>query len=316
MSNKDTYRELCAAESTIPLFSQDWWLDCVCGEDKWDVLLVEKNGVIEACFPFYMPVSKMISMPLLTQTMGIWFNPAFMLPNYSKELLRKQRICEELIQQLPKFSNFLQNFHHSFTDWLPFYWAGFKQTTRYTYILHDIVDKENLWNRLNNDARRNIQKANNKYGLQIRQQVPVRDYLKIIAKTYARQGRKPDHTGVLKSLIEVAVSRKQGNIWGAYDSENRLHAALFVVWQKDCAYLLSSGGDPELRKSGGKSLALWQAFHDFPEEVTSFDFEGSMVKNIEHYNREFGAIQTPYFSISKGKMGLWQRGILFLKSRY
>jgi lipid II:glycine glycyltransferase (peptidoglycan interpeptide bridge formation enzyme) len=262
MTNKDKYRQLCAMESTIPLFSQDWWLDCVCGEDKWDVLLIEKNNVIEASFPFYMPVSKAITMPLLTQTMGIWFNPAFTHPKYDKELFRKQRLCEELIQQLPTFSSFLQNFHHTFTDWLPFYWAGFKQTTRYTYLLQDILDKENLWNQFNEDARRNIQKAKNKHGLEIKQDLPVDDYLKIVAKTYERQGKTSYHIPVLKRLIEVVLSRNQGKIWGAYDSENRLHAAIFIVWQNDCAYLLSSGGDPELRKSGGKALARWQAFHE------------------------------------------------------
>lgn len=37
------------------------------------------------------------------------------------------------IDNLPKFDYFNMNFHYSITNWLPFYWRGFKQTTRYTY---------------------------------------------------------------------------------------------------------------------------------------------------------------------------------------
>ena len=32
----------------------------------------------------------------------------------------------------------MQNFHYGITDWLPFYWEGYRQTTRYTYMLKDI----------------------------------------------------------------------------------------------------------------------------------------------------------------------------------
>ena len=48
MSNKDKYRLLCNTEKNIPIFSHDWWLDTVCGERKWDVLLIEQKGRIQA----------------------------------------------------------------------------------------------------------------------------------------------------------------------------------------------------------------------------------------------------------------------------
>ena len=48
---RDQYRALCDRESTIPLFSQAWWLDALAG-GRWDVALVEKNGQIEASMPY------------------------------------------------------------------------------------------------------------------------------------------------------------------------------------------------------------------------------------------------------------------------
>ena len=49
---KILYRELCANEDLIPLFSKDWWLDSVVGADKWDVALVFKDGKIIASMPY------------------------------------------------------------------------------------------------------------------------------------------------------------------------------------------------------------------------------------------------------------------------
>ena len=307
MTGKERYRLLCKNELSIPIYSRDWWLDCVCGESSWDVLLYLKNEEIEAAMPYYIPCKGLISMPHYTQTMGIWFNPAFEDKCYSRNLFRKQTICEDFIMRLPAHDYFLQNFHYSFTDWLPFYWQGFHQTTRYTYLLPDIGNSDELWNNLGGDIRRNIQKAKNKYQLTVRRNVPTDLFLKINAYTYQRQGMKPYHPEMLRNLIELSRSRNQGDIWGAYDENNCLHAAVFVVWQESCAYSIASGVDRAFRKSGGMALAFWTAVNELSEQVRSFDFEGSMIQGVEHFNREFGGRQTPFFAIEKGKMNLLKR---------
>jgi len=306
MSGKERYRILCKNELSIPIYSRDWWLDCVCGESSWDVLLCSKNEEIEAAMPYYVPCKGIISMPIYTQTMGIWFNPAFEDKQYSRNLFRKQAICEEIIMRLPAHDYFLQNFHYSFTDWLPFYWQGFRQTTRYTYVLPDIGNPNELWNKLSENISRNIQKAKNKYQLTVRQDVPTDLFLKINAQTYQRQGMKSYHPE-LEKLIGLSRNRNQGDIWGAYDEENRLHAAVFVTWQENCAYLTAGASDDAFRKSGGQALALWTAINDLSGQVHSFDFEGSMIRGVERFYREFSAQQVPFFMIEKGKMDLLKR---------
>ena len=54
MTNKDLYSKLCENESTIPIFSKDWWLDAVCGDENWDVAIVEKGGEIWATMPYFI----------------------------------------------------------------------------------------------------------------------------------------------------------------------------------------------------------------------------------------------------------------------
>ena len=314
MTDKERYRELCAKETSIPVYSRDWWLDCVCGENKWDVLLYRNKEAIEAAFPFYNPCKGIISMPLYTQTMGIWFNPLFEDEHYSQNIFRKQTICEDFIMRLPKHKYFIQNFPYSFTDWLPFYWNGFRQTTRYTYVLPDIGNPEELWNGLSGNISQNIQKAKNKYQLTVKRNIPTDVFMKINAKTYQRQGIKPYYPEMLEKLINLSRSRNQGDIWGAYDKENNLHAAVFAVWQKSCAYCLASGYDDAFRKSKGHVLTMWTAINDLSGQVRSFDFEGSMIRGIENISRGYGGQQMPYFVIEKGKMDLLNK--IRLKIKY
>ena len=65
------------------------------------------------------------------------------------------KVCAKLIEQLPKKALFQQNFHYNFTDWLPYYWAGFEQSTRYSYVLENLSDLEQVFNNFSADYRNN-----------------------------------------------------------------------------------------------------------------------------------------------------------------
>ena len=309
MTDKERYRELCNNEPSIPIYSRDWWLDCVCGENKWNVLLYEKNGKIEASMPYYMPYKGIITMPPYTQTMGIWFNPEFEKENYTKNLLWKQNICEQLISRLPEHTFFIQNFHYSFTDWLPFHWKGFRQTTRYSYILQDIRDIERIEKNRSYDIKQNIKKAQSKYQIEVKSNIHVDLFLEIYAKTFERQGKKAYQPEILRRLIEKTYSRNQGNTWGAFDETGKLHAAVFVAWRENCAYYIAGGSDSTGRKSGAHLLVLSEAIRAVSGISAAFDFEGSMIQGVERIFRSFGAIQKPYFTISKGHRSLLRTSI-------
>jgi len=317
MTGKERYRKLCANESSIPIYSRDWWLDCVCGENEWDVILYCSNPdseAIDAAFPFYAPLKNIITMPAHTQTMGIWFNPVSENPKYSENLYRKQLICEFFIEHLPAHSFFLQQFHFSFTDWLPFYWNGFQQTTRYNYIFPDIKNTNLLYERLGGDVKRNIAKAQKKYGIEIQRNISIDLFMEHYCLTFKQKGMKTYQPGILKKIIEVCLSRKQGDFWGAYDKQNRLHTAVFIAWQNDCAYYIAAGNNPQLKKSGAHAYTLWKAIVDLSEEVQMFDFSGSMLSGVEHFFREFGTVQLPYYVISKGKMNIVKKILLKIKT--
>ena len=305
--SKDLYRTICKEENDIPVFSRDWWLDAVCSED-WEVLLYEKSGRLLAAMPLFIPCKRLVTMPHYTQTMGLWFAPEAADTKYPSQLARRQEICKHFIKRLTPYRSFLQNFSHAFTDWLPFYWAGYNQTTCYTYILHGIKDFNTIKASMSQQTRRNIKTAQ-ELGINVSHgNFSINDFLKIQASTFERQHKvNKQNNNVLKRLITEAIKRKQGDIFGGFDEQGRLHAVAFIVWQDSCAYYIAGGGDPLLRDSGAHSLVMWEAIQYVSQFTDTFDFEGSMIPGVERFFREFGAIQTPYFTITRGKPGLIDR---------
>lgn len=316
MSNSiEKYRNLCTQESSIPLFSQAWWLDATAGEGVWDVILVEKGAVIVAAMPYVARKRyglTLLGQPALTQTLGPWFRETG--AKSSTKLAQHKDWQQALIAQLPPFAHFTQNWDWQIGNWLPFYWAGFQQTTRYTYVLDELSDEQKLWQGLQENIRWEIKKASTRFSLRVRDDLLVDDFLALNRMSFARQNMLLPYTeAFIHKLDKACVTRHSRKIFIAEDDQGRRHAGVYIVWDENSAYYLMGGGDPELRKSGATSLCMWEAIK-FASTVTQrFDFEGSMIEPIEKFFRGFGPKQTPYFSVSKTPSRLLKI-LLFLRS--
>jgi hypothetical protein len=295
------YRELCELEDSIPLFSQAWWLDAVAG-DTWDVSVVEKGGTLVAAMPYLLRHRyglKVITQPKLTQNLGPWIksNNA----KYAKRLAHEKDLMQALIKNLPVYDHFAQSWHHKQTNWLPFYWHGFTQTTAYTYRIENLQElkSDDIWKLLNQNIRTDIRKASNREKLKVRDDLPMEDFIKLNNMVFKRQGlEKPYGVALLKNIEHAAASRNQRKIFIAEDGEGKQHAGVYIIWDDNSAYYLLGGGNPELRNSGATSLCMWEAIKFASTVTKSFDFEGSMIEPIERFFRGFGARQTPYHRVS------------------
>ncbi len=298
---KTRYRKLCAAEPSIPIFSRDWWLDAVCEDGTWDVVLVEQDGNIIGAMPYFIRKRwglRLLTQPPLTQTLGPWIR-AFGA-HYTKNLARQKDIMVELIRKIPQCDHFLQCWHYTYTNWQPFYWNGFQQTTLYTYVLSDLTDEAKLWSGLQVNIRTDIRKAANRYGLCIRDDLDVTDFLALSRMTFARQGlAQPYSNSFVRKLDAACTAHGCRMILIAEDAKGQRHAGVYIIWDENSAYYLMGGGHPDLRKSGATSLCMWEAIRRAAKVTKRFDFEGSMIEPVERFFRAFGAVQTPYFQISK-----------------
>ena len=302
LNNRDKYINLCESVGDIPLFSQYWWLDAVTGGGvSWDACIIENDSQVVGALPFVFRNNfshTLIVQPLLTQSLCPWVSIA--TQNYTKALSKKKKIVGELIEMLPDFAFFYQNYHHSFTDWQPFYWSCYSQTTNYTYIL-DLEPAVNvLWENLRANIRREIKKAEKRFGVNIERVDEIDDLYGLLEMTFDRQGKKPPYDKAFLKGVDAACKKRDArSIYVARDKDGNIHAATYIVRDYNTSYYLIGGGDPSLRKSGATSLCLWHAICDAREKTKFFDFEGSMVREIERFFRAFGARQTSYSSITK-----------------
>jgi len=104
---------------------------------------------------------------------------------------------------------------------------------------------------------------------------------------------------LFKKIHDSAYENNSGRTIAAYDKDGNLHCALFVIWDEMSAYDLISTIDPKYRNIGAASLLIKEIIAYVSTFVNKFDFEGSMIEPVERSFRQFGAVQTPYFSISK-----------------
>lgn len=205
---------------------------------------------------------------------------------------------QELIDALPRFDLFRQCFAPEVTYWLPFYWRGFSQTTRYTYRLPNLTNLACIWAGVRENIRREIRKAEKIVA--VRDDLDIESFIRVWALTFARQGaRLPVSRELLYRLDAACEKRCCRRMLFAEDAQGKIHAAAYIVWTADCAYYLMGGGDPDLRKSGAGSLVLWEAIRFASTVSRQFDFEGSMIEPVERFFRAFGGEPVPFFSLSK-----------------
>ncbi|GFZ77368.1 hypothetical protein GCM10011403_20430 [Pseudohongiella nitratireducens] len=312
MHSKEEYRAICAREPTIPIFSQHWWLDAVAG-DNWDVVLAKKGDQVIGALPYVIQKKygfTLLTQPVLTQTLGPWVKPTH--KSYPKKLAYEKDVLGELADQLPKCDHYAQSWHCDQQNWLPFYWRGFKQTTRYTYRLPLAPSQEQLWKDLQQNIRGDIRKAREREGVTVRDG-SLEEFLALNKMVFQRQNISVPYTNEFVARIDAAASAHNSrDCLVAEGPDGKLHAGAYIVRSGDTAYYLIGGGDPVLRGSGATSLVLWEAIIRQPETVEIFDFEGSMIEPIERFFRGFGAVQTPYFNVSRSPSKLF-KGLKMLR---
>lgn len=281
------------------IFAQPWWLEAV-APGQWEYLTVEKNGEIVALLPIVKKQGRFkrlsLTQPKLTQTLGVMLCP--LEGKYANQISRQIELTNALIEKLPEFSYFSQSFNYNFTNWLPFYWNGFQQTTFYTYVIEDLTNMEKIWSNLQKNIRTDIKKAKKK--VEIRDDLGINRFLDINEMVFARQGIKLPYTREFVKRLDAACEKNNvKKIFFAVDSHDLIHAAIYIVWNDNSAYYIMGGSDPDLRNSGANSLVIWEAIQFASQVSKCFDFEGSMIKPVERFFRSFGGTQKPYLNIYK-----------------
>jgi len=303
---KHDYRLYSKQHDTLPIFHQPWWLDALSSASgqSWDVALSRaKDGTIIAAWPYFkgrklgLDVS---TAPVLASYLGIWID--YPEENWKQEtrLSYQNSIIKDLISQIPEFYLMKQSFTPSFDNWKELYWAGYNQTTHYSYQLDNIKNHNKIFSGFKANLRTSIKKVGHNFS--IGETTDLATFYTINKKSWSVQKEKIPYTlKYLQKLDDALVNYGHRYIRLIKDADNNIVAGTYIVRDNHTAYNLMLGTDPAHRNSRAAEVLLWDVIQEMSQYVDRFDFEGSMIPGVSQFFKAFGGRQQPYYLISKAK---------------
>ncbi len=318
MTNKERYKIFCETEgSRIPLFLQYWWMETVCHGKEWDVALAFDGNHIVAALPYLLRRRaglRYVLQPQLTPYNG----PYYAYPATATTALQRRTFEREAARSLLvrlgelRLDYFQQNFSPLVTDWLPFHWDGYSQTTRYTYRLPDIGDPDALFAGIKSGRRRRIRRQLPQVHLV--EETDVEAFVQLRRRYWQSRNRR-DVVGddMVRRVCHAALQRGQGKLLSLRDSEERTLGTKFLVYDDRCAYALMSAKEPAIKHNSLNAMdaLTWLAIQHMSAYTKAYDFEGSMDYSIGHVNSDFGGELVPFFSIERCRNPLFRLVLSF-----
>lgn len=311
-TQKEEYRKFCREKGDcLPIFIRDWYLDATVADGaEWRVIYVKDQNHIIAAFPFqYSKTRTRFGTQLYkiggTFQMihgGLWIEEAEAMPSGKKEK-RLIEIVNQVVDSLPPYDSFRVQFGLDFTDWTPFYWRGFQQTTYYTYAMDpkNYSSEEELFNSFHKYRRMNLRKAQKRYTVEKIGSGEV--FYDFLEDAYREKKKELSYSRECFLRLDHALEKRNARIiYFAKDMEGDVSAADYLVCDRERRY--SIFGSFRQQAVGARELLSWTGMKECFWEKIIYDFEGSMIPGVAEYNRRFCVEKNPYFLISSesGKM--------------
>ena len=302
MNNKELFEKFCK-EVYVCIYSQPWWLDAIIGADNWDVWIYEKGGNVFAAMPYYLEKKNgitRITKPPLTQTNGLIINYKEAPQNIAKIQAYEEEICNAAMDFIESMNLDLyeQNYQYRFQNFLPYFWRRYTIYPRVTYVIEDTSDMERVEAGITNKYRRNIRKGQK--NLCRIGEIDADTFYTEHEKIFAKQDLPVPFTREQwKSLYAAAYEHEAGKVIAAYDENDNVMSVLFLCWDDDAVYLDAGGPMPEYAKFETYEALVYEGIKLAHEKGLKFDFEGSVVKQINHSFREYGGRPVEYYRFRK-----------------
>ena len=296
----DEYREFYQKHDDICVFSAPWWLDVV-APDEWDAILINENKEDVASFVYTINTRtkmrlKYIEMPPLTQKLGPYIDYGNRVAQ-DRRIIFENKIFETVIDELPEFDYFRMMFDQQYSNWLPFCWHGYSQTTRYSYVITDLSDMNKVKSGFAKSKKYLLNHANN---LSVKCDIPANDFYDYFNNAISERGGKVAYSRELFcDIYKTVYDNRQGKAFYCVDGNGNIQAEALIVWDNNSAYYLCAMRKEEYKSTGATELLTYKMIEYVSSFVNRFDFEGSMMKGVEASYRNYGSDQKQYFDIYK-----------------
>lgn len=272
--------------SNSRIYANEWHLDRTAV--IWDAFIW---GDYEFVMP--LPIRKKwgiayIYQPYFSQQLGIFPSPPKEIARlFYLELFKKVRYADVHLNS----SNTLEEGDNRL-HFLP----------RKNYLLELNQDYISISNQYSQNTRRNLSKAR-KNNLSLIAGIRLEEYLAFKQKNPVARNSKAD-IEKLKSIIAFGQYKGIGEIYGVYDSENKLCAAVYFCRWKERIIYLNAVADNTGKDLGATFFLVDNFIQSNAGKNLVLDFEGSMVPGVARFYRGFGAAPEMYFRLKFNRLPL------------
>ena len=309
MDCKKEYIEYCnCPDNEIPFFMQPQYLDIVCMKD-WDVMRFCRNGEVVAWLPYYIYKQRFFLSLRPTAFMpyqGLVLDKAYKEKHFSPSTSNhavyhlENEISDYFASQIDSMglSACFLRFMSDFFCATPFIQHGFDAKVEYTYILD--ISKDDCFPLFSPAMRKKLRKAEKELHI-TKKDYDLKEIYTVLNSTYKRQNTViPYSFELFSQIVTFATQNNQGRMFVSEDESGKICSVLFIVWDKTTAYSLIGGNNNDNMQRDAGAFTQYESIK-FARSIglTTYDFEGSILKGIEEFFQHFGAVRTPYLSLAK-----------------
>lgn len=288
MSAQEEYRNWAKNAVHLPLFFQPWYLDVVCPQ-AWEAALAKDGaGKIIGVLPYTWRKRwglRGIDMPALTPYLGPWYDfPSGLKP--AQRYALEQQVQAQLLAQVPSVWFFRQRWHPQLSNALAFRWQGFQMDIKYTYCID--LQKQNFGDYFAPALRNNIRNASKLYRIEVAES--AKGFYNLNQMSFAAQKMKMPYSAEQFQQLYQAAQTQQASVlyWAKHQETGAKEAAIWVLYDQQWAYLLATSRS-KTAHNGAVALLIERAIHAAAAKgLTVFDFEGSSLRGVEGFFRQFG----------------------------
>lgn len=173
---------------------------------------------------------------------------------------------------------------------------GFTIRKHTTYRIEDLGDLDAVRKRYSENKRRQIRKA---AALELVEVEPERFYA-FHEECLKAQGKEIAYSETFfRSLDAACEAHEAREILGLQDANGALHAAVYLVFDKNTCYFLIPCYAPQFGSSGAGARIVDEAIAFASEHSQAFDFEGSMILGVANHYAQFGSTPAYFYEVER-----------------
>ena len=266
------------------IYAFSWYLDVI--SKNWEALIVGDYDMIFPIIPGKKFGINYLYQPLFLQQLGVF--------SYQK---LNSDVVEKFLDAIPKKYKFYEINLNTFNKISS---AKYQTTQRVTYEIDLICPYESLIKKYSTNTKRNIKKAK-KNNLQIFKKLPVKEFIDFKQKNSIVKLKEEDYS-VLRNIISISIFYTVGELYGVYNSENKLCAAAFFIKSHNKVIYLVSVSSEEGKQKRAMFFLIDSFIKKNSQKNLTLDFEGSNIESIARFFKGFGANPCYYQFVKKNNL--------------